>query len=189
MPRALRSEPAWLVVLAFVAGGGFFILIDHFIELMHTLAGANGLSAGPIAIFFGVAVDLFSDGIMVGTGATISISLGLLLALGQLPANMPEGFATIAAFKRQHLSRRRRMWLAALLSAAVPLGASVGYWLVRGQPEIVKLLLLAFTSGILVTVVVEEMIPAAHEGGDARFATGVFVAGFALFTLLSVYLD
>ena len=52
-----------------------------------------------------------------------------------------------------------------------------------------KLLLLGFTSGILITVVVEEMIPAAHEGGDARFATAIFVGGFALFTLLSVYLD
>lgn len=74
------------------------------------------------------------------------------------------------------------------LSGAVPLGASIGYWLVRGQPDIVKLLLLGFTSGILITVVVEEMIPAAHEGGDAQSATAVFIGGFALFTLLSVYL-
>jgi ZIP family zinc transporter len=44
------------------------------------------------------------------------------------------------------------------------------------------------TSGILVTVVVAEMIPAAHEGGEARFATAFFVGGFALFTLLSIYL-
>lgn len=38
-------------------------------------------------------------------------------------------------------------------------------------------------------VVVEEMIPAAHEGGDAQFAAAVFIGGVALFTLLSVYLD
>lgn len=189
MPRALGVEPPWLVVLAFVAGGVFFMVIDYFIGLMRTLAGATEMSAAPLAIFFGVAVDLFSDGVMVGTGSTISVGLGLLLALGQLPANMPEGFATIAAFKRQQISRRKRLWLAASLSAAVPVGATFGYWLVRGQPEIVKLLLLGFTSGILITVVVEEMIPAAHEGGDARFATATFVGGFALFTLLSIYLD
>lgn len=187
MPRVLRADPPWLVVLAFVAGGAFFILIDHFIGLMRALAGTE-IESAPLAIFFGVAVDLFSDGVMVGTGSTISIGLGLLLALGQLPANMPEGFATIAAFKRQRLSRRKRLALAASLSVAVPLGASIGYWVVRDQPEIVKLVLLSFTSGILVTVVVEEMIPAAHEGGDAQFATAVFVGGFALFTLLSVYL-
>lgn len=187
MPRVLRADPPWLVVLAFVAGGGFFILIDHFIGLMRTLTGTT-IDSAPLAISFGVAVDLFSDGLMVGTGATISIGLGLLLALAQLPANMPEGFATIAAFKRQQLSRRKRLWLAVSLSGAVPLGASIGYWLVRGQPDIVKLLLLGFTSGILITVVVEEMIPAAHEAGDAQSATAVFIGGFALFTLLSVYL-
>ena len=45
------------------------------------------------------------------------------------------------------------------------LGATVGYFGVRAQPEIVKLALLAFTAGILVAVAVEEMIPEAHEGG------------------------
>ena len=72
---------------------------------------------------------------MVGTGSTISAGLGLLIALGQLRANMPEGFATLAAFKRQQISRRKRLWLAASLSATVPVGATFGYWLVRGQPE------------------------------------------------------
>lgn len=187
MPRVLRADPPWLVVLVFVAGGAFFILVDHLIGLMRTLSGTN-IDSAPLAISFGVAVDLLSDGLMVGTGSTISIGLGLLLALAQLPANMPEGFATIAAFKRQQLSRRKRLLLAAALSVAVPVGATFGYWLVRGQPEIVKLLLLGFTSGILITVVVEEMIPSAHEYGEAPLATAVFIGGFALFTLLSVYL-
>ena len=39
------------------------------------------------------------------------------------------------------------------------LGTTVGYWGVRGQPEIIKLALLAFTAGILLTLAVEEMIP------------------------------
>lgn len=189
MPKVLRAEPPWLIVLAFVAGGAFFILMDRLIGLMHSLSGRAEVDAAPVAIFFGVAVDLFSDGVMVGTGSTISLGLGLLLALGQVPANMPEGFATIAAFKRQGISRRRRLLLAAALSAAVFVGATLGYWLVRGQGEIVQLMLLAFTSGILITVVVEEIIPEAHEGKDAQFATAVFVGGFALFTLLSVYFD
>ena len=40
----------------------------------------------------------------------------------------------------------------------------------------------------LTTVVVEEIVPEAHVEGEARFAALVFVAGFALFTLLSAYL-
>lgn len=50
-------------------------------------------------IYFGVAIDLFSDGLMIGTGATIATSLGLPLAIDQIPADVPEGFAVIANFR------------------------------------------------------------------------------------------
>jgi zinc transporter, ZIP family len=186
-PRVLKADTPWMIVLAFAAGGGFFVLIDYSIDLMQNLAGKAEVSAASLAIFIGVAVDLLSDGVMVGTGSTITFGLGLLLALAQVPANVPAGFATIAAFERNGVSSRMRLLLTVLLSVSVVIGATLGYWLLRGQAEIMKLVLLAFTSGILITVVVEEMIPAAHEGKDARFATAGFVASFALFTLLSVY--
>lgn len=69
----------------------------------------------------------------------------------------------------------------------VLLGATIGYWIVRGQPEIYKLSLLAFAAGVLVTGVVEEIVPEAHQEGEARVAALALVGGFALFTLLSVY--
>ncbi|HSL43673.1 MAG TPA: hypothetical protein VK897_09595 [Anaerolineales bacterium] len=33
MPRALAGEPAWAVVAAFVAGGGFFVLVDSLLDV------------------------------------------------------------------------------------------------------------------------------------------------------------
>ncbi len=188
MPRALTAEPAWVVILAFVAGGGFFMLAEKFIGTIRTRMGADPASAGPWVIFFGVAVDLFSDGVMIGAGSTLSLSLGLLLALGQVPADVPEGFATIAVFKNQGVPRRQRLLLAAGLMIPVFVGTTIGYWAVRGQPEIVSMSLLAFTAGILVTVVVEEIVPEAHEVEEARWAVAALVGGFALFALLSVYL-
>lgn len=70
----------------------------------------------------------------------------------------------------------------------VLLGATLGYWIVRGQPEIYKLLLLAFAAGVLVTGVVEEIVLEAHQEGEARVAALALVGGFSLFTLLSIYL-
>jgi ZIP family zinc transporter len=144
--------------------------------------------AGPWAIYFGVAVDLFSDGLMIGTGATISFGLGLLLALGQVSADLPEGFATIAAFKRRGVARRTRLLIAAAFAVPVFLGATIGFWAVRDAPEIVKLAVLAFTAGILLTVVIEEIVPEAHEGEEARAAALFLVGGFALFTLIAAYI-
>ena len=79
--------------------------------------------------------------------------------------------------------------MALSLAFAVPIliGAAIGYYGVRNAPEIARLTLLAFTAGILLTVVVEEIIPEAHEDGEARFAALVFIGGFALFALISAY--
>lgn len=67
-------------------------------------------------------------------------------------------------------------------------GATIGYWAVRGEAAIYKFGLLAFTAGILLTVVVEEIIPEAHKGGEARLAAVELVGGFALLALITVYL-
>ncbi len=188
LPEAFAVAAPWLIVLAFVAGGGFFVAVDAAIDRLQDRLGGAGDGAAPWGVFFGVAVDLFSDGVMIGAGATVSLALGLLLALGQAPADLPEGFATTATFKLRGVARRTRLLLNGSFFLAIFLGATVGYWAVRGQPEAVQVTLLAFAAGILTTVVVEEIVPAAHEEEDARMAAMLLVGGFALFALLSAYL-
>jgi ZIP family zinc transporter len=136
-----------------------------------------------------VAIDLFSDGVMIGTGSNIGLALGVLLAIGQVPADLPEGFATIATFKDKGIVRAKRLLLAASFTIPILLGATVGFLAVRGSPEIVKLSLLTFTAGILMAVAVEEMIPEAHEGGEPKLGPLALVFGFALFALISVYFE
>ena len=190
MPEALAVERPWLILLAFVAGGGFSILLDRAIGLVRVRTGRGETGdAGSWAIYAGVAVDLFSDGLMIGTGSTIGFGLALLLALGQVPADVPEGFATIATLKRRGVGRRTRLLLSAAFGLPILLGTTIGYWAVRGQPEELKFGLLAFTAGILLTVAIEEMLTEAHEGEEPRLASLFLVGGFALFALLSVYLN
>lgn len=52
-------------------------------------------------IFVAVSIDLFSDGLMIGTGSSVSITMALTLALGQVMADVPEGYATIANMKNK----------------------------------------------------------------------------------------
>lgn len=188
MPRALAADSPGLILLFFMLGGAFFMLVDQAIDFAQSRFGQDPSSGGPWAIYFGVAVDLFSDGILIGTGSTIALGLGLLLAIAQVPADIPEGFATIATFRRMGFRRRLRLWLSASFTLPILAGASVGYWLLRNSPEIAKMSLLAFTAGVLTTVVVEEIVPQAHRNGEARLAALVLVGGFALFGALSVYL-
>ena len=193
MPEALAAEPVWLIVLLFVAGGGFAVLIDWIMGAVRlrsrTGSAEAGAEAGPWSIYFGVAVDLFSDGVMIGAGSTISPALGLLLSLGQVPADIPEGFATIATFKAQGMARRRRLLLAASFAIPIVLGATISYFTLRGRPDIYKLGLLAFTAGILLTVAVEEIVVEAHREDDSRMASLFLVGGFALFVAIGEFLE
>jgi zinc transporter, ZIP family len=189
IPRALEAEPAWAIVGAFVLGGAFYTAVDWGIQRLNDRFGSEG-GAGQWVIFFGVSVDLFSDGIMVGTGSTVAVGLGLLLALGQVPSDVPEGFSTIANFRRGGVTRRTRLLLSAAFAVPIFLGATLGYWLMRDAPELYKLLLLTFTAGVLSTLVVEELVPeAVEEVPESPLSPLAFIGGFALFTLLSAYLE
>ena len=192
MPRALETKAPSLTIVSFVLGGGFFVLVRWLVDKAQRRAGAEG-SSGPWVLFVGVSTDLFSDGILIGTGATITVGLGLLLSLAQVPADIPEGFSSIATLKEAGVPRRRRLLMNAAFALPILLGATVGYWAMRGQPPIYQLTLLTFTAGILTTLVVEELVPEGHERlkqgeSEGHFAPLVFVCGFALFALISLYL-
>jgi ZIP family zinc transporter len=187
MPEALQATPAWVPILAFVAGGGFFVLLDRVLGFVQARMNLGEKASGPLAIFSGVSLDLFSDGVMIGTGTVLNPALGLLLATGQVPADLPEGFAAVASLRRTGLSRGRRLLLAAGFTIPILIGATLGYFALRDAPEIVTLSVLALTGGALATVVIEEMVPEAHEGETSQLGAVFFTAGFAIFTAISVY--
>lgn len=191
MGTALQADQPWVIALAFVAGGGFAVLLDKSIDLVRCRFGRRTGGSGPLMIYAGVAVDLFSDGVMIGTGTVISSSLALLLALGQVTADVPEGFATIATFRKQGMPRFKRLLIAASFAVPIFAGTTIGYWAVRDAEEIYKLALLSFTAGILLTVAVEEMMEQAHSGTEEEsgWQTMGLAGGFGLFVLVSAYLE
>ena len=184
MPEALAVEEPWVPVVAFVVGGGFFMAADRVIHTIEARFGDG--EAAPWLVFFAVSVDLFSDGLMIGAGAVVGTTLALLLALGQVSADFPEGFATVAGFKRRGVPRSRRLLILAAFVVPVFVGTTIGFWAVRDAPEVVQLSLLAFTAGILLAVAIEEIGPQAHKK-EPRTSALALVGGFALFALISAY--
>jgi ZIP family zinc transporter len=190
MPSALEVDQPWIPVAAFLGGGFAFLLLEKMADYVKgRFGGDNNKTGAAWGIYLGVAIDLFSDGIMIGTGSTVSISLGLLLALGQVPADIPEGFATIATFKSKGVPKKMRYLLAAGFAIPIFLGATIGFWTMRDSAEIVQFSLLAFTAGILLSVSIEEILSEAHGNPDPTYASVLLTAGFALFALLTVYLE
>ena len=189
MPEALKAAIPWVPLLAFVGGGVAFIGLDRAIGYVQARIGGGEKQGSALAIFSGVSLDLFSDGVMIGTGTVINPALGLLLALGQVPADVPEGFAAIATMRRAGISRGRRVLLAAGFAVPIFLGATLGSFALRDAPQIVTLSVLVLTGGALTAVVVEEMIGEAHEGETSRLGPIFLTARFAIFGAISVYVE
>ena len=187
MPEALEAELPWVPLLAFVGGGAVFIGLDHAVGYVKARMGGGERQRGALAIFSGVSMDLFSDGVMIGTATVLNPALGLLLAIGQVPADVPEGFAAVATLRNAGISRKRRILMAAAFAVPIFLGATLGFFALRQAPEIVTLSVLALTGGALTAVVVEEMIGEAHEGETSRLGPIFLTLGFALFAAISVY--
>jgi ZIP family zinc transporter len=186
MPEALASLSGWIVGLAFGLGGVAYIGLDVVVERLQQRGADSSDRTGMWMIYIAVAIDLFSDGLMIGAGSAVSSALALTLALGQVLADVPEGYAAVANFKDKGVPRRQRVLLAASFAVTVLLAAALAFFLLRGQAEAVKLGTLVFTAGLLTVAAVEDMISEAHEAAeDTRASILAFVGGFVLFTLVS----
>ncbi|WP_447924981.1 ZIP family metal transporter [Georgenia muralis] len=189
MPEALASSTPWVPILAFVGGGRFFLALDKVIGYVQARFAPDGES-GPWAIFSGVSLDLFSDGVMIGTGTVVNPRRP---GAGRCPRRLRRGgdptpSGSLARSAPGTGGRLRRpdpdRSHPGLLRPAFRAGT--------GHP----LSVLALTGGALTAVVIEEMIPQAHTSNsendeedteEPRLNALALVAGFALFAVISAY--
>jgi zinc transporter, ZIP family len=189
LPRVLTAKPVWLTILALFLGGVFFVWINQLLKLNKNRLHGIDLNTVSEVIFFSIAIDLFGDGLMIGTSLTLDPHLSIMLTSARVVAHIPEGFVTNAAFKSQHLSRTVRFCLLAAFIIPACLGAALGYWGLHGQAELPKLIVLAFTTGTLITAIAEEIIPEAHQTQDTNWSSITFIGSFSLSMLFSAYLE
>ena len=183
IPTALNASLPLIIIGALLVGGVTFLVVDAAADIVQRRLGRRQSSTS--AVFAAVAIDLFIDGLMIGSGTTVTTRLGLLLALGQVPADIPEGFASIASLVARGVSPTARVTRSLVFAVPILAGTTIGYFAVRSAPDVVKLSVLALAAGMLLTVVMEELVPEAHTGGESRWAVLALLGGFCLFALLS----
>ena len=183
-PEALDVLSRWTVGAAFALGGLAYLGAQMLVE-RRAAGGANRTWM----IFLAVATDLFGDGLLIGAGTAVSASLGVTLAVGQIMANIPEGFASIATFRANDVGRSTRLWLTAGFLVPVLGAALLGFLLLRGRPESWQYGALVAAAGLYTVAAFEDIIEEAHEAAeDSRRSTLALIAGFVLFTFVSAAL-
>ena len=183
-PEALDVLSGWAVGVAFGVGGLGYLGVQMLVERR---AAAD--RSGMWMIFLAVATDLFGDGLLIGAGTAVSPGLGVVLGVGQIMANVPEGFASISTFRANGVARTTRLRLTAGFFVPVVGAALVGFLLLRGRPEGWQYSALVATAGLYTVAAFEDIIEEAHEAAqDSRRSTMALVAGFVLFVFVSAAL-
>ena len=186
MPQILEEIAPWQLVGGFCLGAAASVLMVKGVR--HAMRSFNLGGAGPWKVYLAVAVDLMGDGLMIGIGSAVSGGLGLMLALSQVVANIPGGFAALANLRDNDVSRTIRLGAAASLFVPVFIGAGFGFYLLRREPTALQNAALAFVVGMLLLATIEDLVPEADEPKTRRtVTTAAFAAGFAFFALISLY--
>jgi zinc transporter, ZIP family len=191
MPRITQTLPAWQTAVAFSVGALISVLLSRTVGRIRRSLGANTAQLrGAWMVYIAIATDLVSDGLMTGIGSAVSSKLGLLLALSQLVANIPGGFATGANFRHKGVDRKKRFLVAFSYPLPALVAASVGFFLLRHTGDVSKNLALAVIVGILLVTTAEDTIPQGDEPQPPRWiSTSAFSIGFVMFVLFSTYFE
>jgi ZIP family zinc transporter len=202
-----QGQPPWLpATVGLLTGAAFLAVADRLLPHLHPTLPVTA-AEGPrtrwsttTLLVLAITLHNIPEGLAIGVAFAAaaapealtmpgapSFGAAVALALGIALQNVPEG-ASVALPLHAAGAGRWRSFLAGTASAAVePLAAAAGA-AAAGRVAGILPYALGFAAGAMIYVVLEELIPSAHQGGRADLATGAAVGGFALMMVLDVAL-
>jgi zinc and cadmium transporter len=125
----------------------------------------------------GIGFHSFLDGVVYSISFSVSVLTGVLVAIGMVLHEFPEGVITYTLLMRGGFSERRSFLLAFLAAAiTTPLGTLVSYPFVSRIDRSALGLLLAVSAGALIYVGATHLLPQA-EREPRRFSLVALAAG------------
>jgi ZIP family zinc transporter len=185
---------AWLTAGAFFAGVLFIALIDrilpsyenpheaHAIEEMRMPAPAD-TRLMRMGLFTALAIGIhnFPEGLATFFGALSDPGLGIAITVAIAIHNIPEGISVSVPVYFATGSKKKAFWYSFLSGLSEPVGALVGYTILRPFfTENVFGLLFASVAGIMVFISLDELLPTAREYGTGHLAIYGLIAGMAV---------
>lgn len=205
-PAIALSEEMGMVkwvpaLVGFLAGAFSMRLVDYILPHVHLfgeMSDVEGIKTSwhrTTLLVLAITLHNIPEGLAIGVafGAVAagfdSASLGaaIALAVGIGIQNCPEGTAIAVPLRREGLSRFRSWWYGQLSAAVEPVAAVIGAAAVILMRPVLPYAL-AFAAGAMIFVVVEEVVPESHAGGNGDLATLGAIVGFAVMMTLDVAL-
>ena len=190
----------WLTTIAFFAGILFIAIIDKIIPKSHNPHEIQQYDENSknikevdskrkllqMGMFTALAVGIHNlpEGLATFISALESPSIAIPIAVAIAIHNIPEGIAVSVPIYYATGSKRKAFVYSFLSGLAEPVGAIVGFTILR--PFISDLtfgLVFAGVAGIMVFISVDELLPTAEAYGEHHLAIYGLIAGMAIMAL------
>lgn len=164
--------------LAFFAGIVFVAVLDRCLPHFHDAEPAamddkhahphghadKSLFAGGVLLTVVFALHSLPEGFALFVASSEHLGIGALMAAAIAAHNLPAGVAIAAPVFAATKNRGRAIMLASVAGASTVVGGIVGLFVVSLElPENVVGIMYSVIAGMLVYVVIDELLPAAHE--------------------------
>jgi len=181
-----------LTVVSFFAGIAVIALIDKLIpsyENPHEMNVEQKIKDSTddqksklmrMGMFSALALGIhnFPEGLATFMSGLTDPTLGVSIAVAIAIHNIPEGLAVSAPIFYATKSRKKAFLLSFLSGLAEPIGALIGYFVLRSIfNEATFGVIFASVAGIMVYISLDELLPTAEEYGEHHLAIGGLVGG------------
>ncbi len=182
----------YLAVVFFFVGILLIGLIDYFVPSTEgdigNLSGDSSHSKSLERMGFitalAIGIHNFPEGLATFTSALQDPHLGIAIAVAIAIHNIPEGIATSVPIYYATGSKKRAFWVSFFSGITEPIGAVIGYLLLRPFfNDAVFGALFGIIAGIMVFISIEELLPMAREYEKSKVTIIGFVIGMAIIAL------
>ena len=199
LPAAFESlgsvygEPGgqWATVAAFFGGMLLIAIIDKFVpdaENPHELHKVEDMEDAPkdpkklmrmgLLAALAIGIHNFPEGIATFAAVLKDPAIGISIAVAIAIHNIPEGIAVSVPIFYATGDRKKAFIYSFLSGLSEPLGALLGYVVLRAfLSEELFGILFGAVGGIMVFISLDELFPAAREYGEGHLAIYGLVAG------------
>lgn len=136
-----------------------------------------------------IGIHNFPEGLATFGTALADPALGVFIAGAIAIHNVPEGIAVSIPIYYATGDRRKAFLYSALSGVSEPIGAVVGFLVLRPflTPDVLSLLL-AFVAGVMVYVSLDELLPLAHRYGEGHDVVMGVVMGMLVMAVSLLYI-
>lgn len=179
---------AWLAVGSFFVGTATAWAVDTFLPSLHveehSLDQSAKLKKTGLFMAFALALHNFPEGLATFLSAMDTTALGVSVALAVAIHNIPEGIAVSLPVYHASGKRMQAFLYSAASGMAEPIGGISGYFLLTYFLQEAALgWLFSFVAGIMVFLSLDELLPTAHDYGNAHQVIGGVLCGMAVMAI------